>query len=80
MMITETKTLSCKFKDTLGANRTLSIDAPKANLTPEEIAEFMHFVIDSNLLVTGSENNESQLALINGASLVHRVTETIELN
>jgi len=79
-MKTETRTLSCKFKDSLGANRTLSIDAPKTNLTANEIAEFMHFVIDLNVLIANSDNSESQLALINGASLVHRVTESIELN
>jgi len=79
-MITEATTLTCKFKDNLGTNRTLTIDNPKEALTPDEISEFMHFLIDSDLLMASPKVPDSQFSFINGAAIIRRTTETIELN
>jgi len=67
-MMTEAITLTCKLKDNLGANRTLTMDNPKEALALKEISEFRHFLIDCDLLMTSPKVPDSQYAFINESS------------
>ncbi|MGL4373664.1 MAG: DUF2922 family protein, partial [Turicibacter sp.] len=46
-----TTTLSCKFKDSVGKNRSINIDKPDEPLNPAAIKSFMEAAISSDILV-----------------------------
>jgi len=78
-MIRTTTTLRCQFKDSLGSNRTLSIDQPRTDLTKEEIQAFMEYAIEADIYHPNTEEIRSSLAFISGATITKRIVETIEL-
>ena len=79
-MIRTTTTLTCKFKDNLGNNRSLTLDQPKDDITAEEIQSFMEYAIEADVYYPNVADVESSLAFINGATITRRTVETIELS
>ncbi|MBK3495217.1 DUF2922 domain-containing protein [Viridibacillus sp. YIM B01967] len=67
-----TKVLQLQFKTTGDKNYTLNVDAPKEQLTEQEIFNAMTAIIDSQVFLV----NRDPLATIKGAQVVDRqVTE-----
>lgn len=79
-MITQTTTLTCKFKDTLGTAKTINIENPNESITTEQINEFMNAAIESNILIINEKQPEVTLASIEGASITNKTVETLILN
>ena len=77
-MIKETTTLTCRFRDSLGKSRSMTINSPKEDLTVEEISEFMEVAIESNVVTPNQLDRDVQLETVHNAAIVRRVTETIE--
>lgn len=75
----ETKTLSCKFKDTLGTSRLINIDNPKESISTDEINEFMQLVIDSDILVVNDGEPDRKYASISGATITSKTVEELTL-
>lgn len=78
-MITNTITLTCKFKDSLGKTRSINIDSPNENITTEEINAFMQTTIDSDILILDENQPEITLSSINGAEIMNKTVEKIDL-
>lgn len=79
-MITQTTTLTCKFKDTLGTSKLITVDNPIENITTEQINEFMKAAIESNVLIVSEKQPEVSLLTIEGASITNKTVENLELN
>lgn len=62
MMINQTTTLTCKFKDTLGTTKSSTIDHPSEDITTDQINQFMQATIESNVLILNEKNPETSLA------------------
>lgn len=78
-MITNTITLTCKFKDSLGKTRSINIDSPNENITTEEINAFMQAAIDSNILILDENQPEITLSSINSAEIMNKTVEKLDL-
>lgn len=74
-----TTTLSCKFKDSVGKNRSINIDKPNEPLNPAAIKSFMEAAISSDILVLDPNNDELKLASSIGAILTRSTVEEIVL-
>lgn len=61
-MINQTTTLTCKFKDTLGTTKSITIDHPSEDITTDQINQFMQATIESNVLILNEKNPETSLA------------------
>ena len=78
-MITNTLTLTCKLKDSLGKSKSINIDAPKDDITTEEINAFMQAAIDTNILLVDEDQPEVTLATIESAEIINKTVETLDL-
>ena len=78
-MITNTLTLTCKFKDSLGKSKSINIDAPKDDITTEEINAFMQAAIDTNILLVDEDQPEVTLATIESAEIINKTVEKLDL-
>lgn len=78
-MITNTITLTCKFKDSLGKTRSINIDSPNENITTEKINAFMQAAIDSNILILDENQPEITLSSINSAEIMNKTVEKLDL-
>lgn len=61
-MINQTTTLTCKFKDTLGTTKSITIDHPSEDITTDQMNQFMQATIESNVLILNEKNPETSLA------------------
>ena len=62
MMINQTTTLTCKFKDTLGTKKSITIDHLSEDITTDQMNQFMQATIESNVLILNKKNPETSLA------------------
>lgn len=79
-MITQTTTLTCKFKDTLGTSKLVTLDNPNENITTDPINEFTKAAIESNVLIVSEKQPEVSFLTVEGASITHKTVENLELN
>ena len=73
------KTLTCKFKDSEGRLRSISIDDPLEDLEPQVLNDFMNSAITSNILELDDSDDSVSLTSIVGAELTVRTTSDIDL-
>lgn len=78
-MLEQTVTLTCKFKDTKDQSRSIIINNPKEDLDTENIADFMNYVIDSEVLILSEKDPDLKYASVVGASLTMKTVEELEL-
>lgn len=78
-MITNSITLTCKFKDSLGKARSINIDTPNENITTDEINAFMQAAIDTNILLVDEKQPEVTLMTIEGAEITNKTVEKLDL-
>lgn len=78
-MITNSLTLTCKFKDSSGKARSINIDTPKDDISTEEINAFMQAAIDTNILLVDEKQPEVTLASIEGAEITNKTVEKLDL-
>lgn len=70
-----TQVLELKFDTGNGKTMTLTVNEPKANLTPTEVEDVMQAIIASNIF----HNSGSNLIAINQARIVERTISEIEI-
>lgn len=78
-MITKSLILTCKFKDSLGKARSINIDTPNENITTDQINAFMRAAIETNVLLVDDNQHEVTLATIEGAEIVNKTVEKLDL-
>lgn len=70
-----TQVLELQFETAVGKTTTIAIDAPKPNVTVEEIQQVMQTIIAKNVF----EGQASALVAMSGARIVDRQVREFEL-
>lgn len=78
-MITNSLVLTCKFKDSLGKSKSITIDTPKDDISVDEINAFMQAAIETNVLLVDANEPEVSLASIEGAEITNKTVEKLDL-